>query len=169
MEKQAGYTLIEVIAVLILVGVLGAVASTGIIQFVKGYEFSKENAFTTQKVDLAMQRMCREILELTDVIRVTNHHIEFISERGNGFHTIQFVPGPGQGVLRIDDNVLVDNVVNFTISYFKLNASGKWSTWSIESDSVHDLSIIRLDLEMDRPDSGIGTISFTTTVHPRLI
>ncbi len=43
MEKEAGFTLIEMIAVLLLCGVVGTVAVFGLVQGMKGYVFAREN------------------------------------------------------------------------------------------------------------------------------
>ncbi len=66
MKRDRGFTLIEVIVVLVLVGLLAAMAGFGITTGVRGYLMAAENADITQKAQLAMTRLSREILECFD-------------------------------------------------------------------------------------------------------
>jgi prepilin-type N-terminal cleavage/methylation domain-containing protein len=61
--QQKGFTLIEMIAVLLLVGIMAALAGLGIVTAVQGYIFSKDNAAISEKAQLAVARINRELLE----------------------------------------------------------------------------------------------------------
>lgn len=63
LRQQKGFTLIEMIAILILVGVMASLAGLGIITAVQGYIFSKDNAAVSEKAQLAIFRINRELLE----------------------------------------------------------------------------------------------------------
>jgi len=66
MRHQKGFTLIEIIVVLIIVGIMATMAGIGAVAAVQGYLIASENAEITQKAQLAMTRMGREILECVD-------------------------------------------------------------------------------------------------------
>ncbi len=69
---RAGFTLIEVVASLLIVGILGAIAGMGLVTGLRGYMQAKENGHLAQKAQIAMARIKRELLEITDVIKVSN-------------------------------------------------------------------------------------------------
>ena len=48
-RSQKGFTLIEIVVTLVLVGILAALGGFGIVQAVKGYITVKENSAITQK------------------------------------------------------------------------------------------------------------------------
>ncbi len=66
MKYQKGFTLIELIVVLVLVGLLASLAGMGLVTGVQGYLLSSENAEITQKAQLAMTRLTREVMECTN-------------------------------------------------------------------------------------------------------
>jgi len=58
---QSGFTLIEIIASLVLLGLLGVFFSFGLTTAMKGYVFTRENAETTQKGQIALLRLTKEL------------------------------------------------------------------------------------------------------------
>lgn len=66
MKLQQGFTLIEVIVVLVLVGILAAMAGIGLVAGVQGYLMASENAEISQKAQIAMTRLGREILQCSN-------------------------------------------------------------------------------------------------------
>jgi prepilin-type N-terminal cleavage/methylation domain-containing protein len=164
-RKQAGFTLIEVIIVMVLVGILAVMAGMGILSGVQSYIFAKENAPTSQKAAAAMARMSREFMELSSITSVGTSSIVYTDINGN--HALALVGGE---IRMIDGSVLptattgdvlIGNINSMTLSFYKGALS--WTT----SDDIKDLTIIQIDIVVDRADSGIGTISFSTRVNPR--
>lgn len=166
MDRSAGFTLIDIIVSLIIVGIMASIAGMGLTTGVKGYVFSKENAHMSQKVQLAMTRLNRELMELLDIVTPTSSSI--IHEYASGNRAIAKVgdtikirdgstlPDAGNG------DILIDNVTSFTLSYYKAD-----QTWVPGTDALQLLSAIKIDLVINRADSGIGDVTFSTTVHPR--
>jgi len=156
MNREAGFTLIEVIVTLVLVGIMAAVAGMAIVQGVQGYVFARENATTTQKAQLAMARMSRELIELANV--TSADAIQIVYVRDSVTHTIAFA----SGTVKLDNYVLVNDVSSLSLSYRDSNEN-------LCAGTDADLSTIQIDLVLSRPDTDSGTIGFTTTIHPRYI
>lgn len=167
MQKDAGFTLIEVILSLVLVGMMAAVASMGIVSIAKGYVIVKENTRTAQKAQLAMGRLTRELTELSSI------------EAGSDATTISFGSKSGSrhigldnGTIEIDElnadlstgDVLIDNVTSFNLTYWiDLDVDD----WIPGSDDIADLSAIRATFTLSDVGENFG--SFSIIVYPRNI
>jgi len=164
MIKENGFTLIEIIASLLLVGFMAVFAGMGIVTFTKAYLFTKENAHIAQKAQLAMTRINRELMELLNVTNASNTDITIDSP--SGIRTIGLNDGKikiaASGTLLADGDVLIDNVSGFSLSYW----SGTQS-WAQGINDIRLLSAIQVGLTISRSDTGLGNLSFATTIHPR--
>ncbi|MGV8079190.1 MAG: PilW family protein [Syntrophales bacterium] len=168
-----GFTLIEVIVSLILVGILAAVGGLGIVQAVQGYMIVKDNAEMTQKAQLAMARITREIVEMTGLtaaasttlLPVKNVDRNITIGLDASAKAIKISSTGGTDVTGGD--ILVDNVNNLTLTYY--TGSTPASSWPLPvpgtSSDIRNLSAIDINLQIARPD---GTaLSFLNRVSPR--
>jgi prepilin-type N-terminal cleavage/methylation domain-containing protein len=170
MNKESGFTLIEVIVSLIIVGIMAAIAGMGIVTGTKGYIQTKENVHTSQKAHLAMTRIKRELMELTGIAARDDAQPWVIFDNPTGRLAIAKVAdtlemyfnlGPTQTTLPADGDLLVDNVQSFSINYFKGT-----NAWQL-TDDIDLLSALQATLELTRNDGSGQTISFSTTINPR--
>jgi len=170
MNRESGFTLIEVIVSLVLVGMMAAIAGMGIVTGTKGYVLAKENSHMAQKAQIAMARIQRELMELTDIAATQNEPAFIVYDNTSGRHaiarddtTVKMYFNLGSGAMSppMDaGDILVDNVNNFTLSYFQ--GTNVWGGLDIQR-----LSTIKADLALDRSDGSGNTVTFTTTVNPR--
>ena len=118
MKTESGFTIIEIIVSLLLVGFMAAFAGTGIVTFTGGYLFTKENAHMAQKANLALTRLTREFQELEDVSNASNTAVTIDSKRG--VRTIGLDDGKIKiaetGIALADGDILIDDVsINFSL------------------------------------------------------
>jgi len=147
-NRQEGFTLIEMIVVMILVGILAAGAGLGIITMVQGYLFSKDNAEISEKAQLALSRINRELLECYDCIGTSGPVGIFNNTIGQ--RSIQHV---GTNIVMSDGSggapdILMNNVGTFTMIY----NSDKSITVTIQS--------------LTKP-GGVTVPAFESKVYPR--
>ncbi len=171
MRNESGFTLIEIIVSLVLVGMMAAIAGMGIVTGTKGYLLAKENSHMAQKAQLAMARIQRELMEFTDIAATHSNPDYIIYDNTSGRHAIamdnttikMYNLTAGATSLPSDEgDILVDNVNNFTLSYHQ----DATHTWNFGND-INLLSAIKADLALDRSDGVGNAVTFTTTVNPR--
>jgi prepilin-type N-terminal cleavage/methylation domain-containing protein len=168
---QAGFTLIEIIVSLILVGLLAAVGGMAMVQVIQGYMTTRENSTKTQQSQLAMSRITREIIEMINIPSdATANALPINNVIGN--RTI----GLDNGAVKIafgaaplsSGDILIDNVNTFTLTYYSRDPSSgavvTSSTWPATND-ITTLTTIDINLQINR--TGGGTLTFANRVAPR--
>jgi len=175
MRKKAGFTLIEIMVSLVLVGLIASIAGTLVITATRGYLYARENDAITQKAQLALGRLNRELTELMDVkarsdaqpyliyevpLRTGGVERRGIAKVGN---TVQmFFNVPGTTLSDLTGDIVVDNVQTLSLMY---NPSSGVSLWSM-GDDIRNLYAVSVQIVLNRPDTG-GAVSFFSTVSPR--
>lgn len=99
---QAGFTLIEAVMVIVIVGVLGAVVAVFIRMPVQGYHDSVARAELTDLADLSLRRMARDLrLALPNSIHVSENGtaVSFFMTKAGGRYLTPDDDLPGQPVL----------------------------------------------------------------------
>jgi len=166
MKHEAGFTLIEIIVSLILVGIMASVAGMGIVAGVQGYLFAKDNAAVSGKAQLAMSRLNRTFMEVLDITTASPTRVTY-NRLSGGVNT--------QETLYLDTNTikiagggnasggdtLVDNVNSLALTYQKGAAN-----WVQGTDDFSLLSTVGVTLILTRPDGG-NNVTFSTVITPR--
>ena len=174
MKKESGFTLIEIIVTLVLVGIMATVAGIGIVAAVKGYMFAKNNTVIAGKAQVALSRMTRELSELRNIpIPATNAQANFIAfdkvfssvAIGQSGTTIKLATGSAGTMPTISGTsaTLVDQVATtggLTFAYKK--GAADW----VVGDDITLLSHIIITLTMSGAGDG-NNFTFSTTVNPR--
>lgn len=157
--ENNGFTFIEVIVSLLLVGMISVFAGTGISMVINGHSLAMKNAEITHKGQFAMTRLIREFTFISSVSSGTATSISYSSYKQEilNSHTISHVGD----MLFLDGNPLSDNVAGFEIGYYDSYDSAKQISWSASA------RIIEITLKLTGANNNV--INFTTRVSPRNI
>ncbi|MCF8026619.1 MAG: prepilin-type N-terminal cleavage/methylation domain-containing protein [Desulfobacteraceae bacterium] len=175
-KKEQGFTLIETIAVILLVGIISAVLGMAIVQGVKSYVFGRTNVAISQKARLALARMDRELRAITEIDDTTSNDTCIRYKRETAaleFRTIGIeadslrmnvidgsdAPCPSTGD---PGSLLLDNVSNFTLQY----EDDAGSLLANPPPLLENLRAIHIEITVSRIDSG-RTESFSVVISPR--
>lgn len=170
MKNESGFTLIEVIVSLILVGIMASVAGMGIVAGIQGYLFAKDNAAVSGKAQLAMSRLNRTFMEVLNITTVGASPARVTYNRLSGgvsiqetlyldttAHTIKIVGGGNAA----GGDTLVDHVSSLALTYQK-----GATNWVQGTDDFSLLSTVGVTLVLTRPDGG-SNVTFSTVITPR--
>lgn len=120
-KRTKGYTLLEVVATILLMGIVGSVWGIGLINVGDGFLMVRDNARTVQESQAAMMRLVKELQVLSGVISATGDvaitYTRYTDPPGATPHEIRFDAANNQ--IRIDDDVLIDRVQDFSLTYYQ--------------------------------------------------
>lgn len=177
-----GFSLIEVIAVLVIMGILAVGLSVGLIKGVEQYLFASEANAISQKAQIAMARIKKELTAITAVDSISGNQIRYTRpysppscQNSNG--CIYIIQKSGSEILLTsiqpdggaESQVLIDNVaaaypagVFLTFRDFSVPEAA----WNVETDdTINYLAKIKVLLLLTY-GSG-NTIQFDATINPR--
>lgn len=176
MNNEQGFTLIESITSLVLVGILVTVAGMAIVRGMDGYVFARENTVLSQKSRLVMARIGREIRELSEIDANNSddscirYKVETVSPffRAIGLNNENLrlnvssaadcdcpsTGGPG--------DLLADRVGSFTIGYEDQDGA----TASTPPANLSDLRAVKVNFTLNRADNHPNN-AFGITINPR--
>lgn len=157
-----GFTLIEVIVSLVILGVLAAVSTIAIFKIVEGYQLAKDNAHLTQKAQVALTRIAVELNYATNVeIKggEGNPRIEYDAEYPDGTASEgNRIREQQENLMLREDNtryILADGVIDF-------NASRPDT-----SDSDYDYEDYMIEIELIMENVNEAEQTFTTSISHR--
>jgi prepilin-type N-terminal cleavage/methylation domain-containing protein len=159
-KNERGFTLIEIIVTLVLVGITAALAGMWIVSVTNGYIFARNNMETTQKAQLAMTRLVKEFKAISAVTAASASSITYTRADVSSGSVTSNVASSGSQV-QLNGNTLTDNVSSFSLHYCA-NVTDIGSncptTWSSTSH------IIEIELKLTGANNIVST--FTERVTP---
>jgi len=184
-NRKNGFTVLELIASLVLLGLLTAIFGMGLVAAMQNHEFNRNNVHLAQKSQSALMRISRELMELTTIEAInvvagdpfiiyrrtdpTNsqatvrYGLHFDTTNGNLLLYTALAPTIAtlNSSTSSNGDILINRVQNFSLNYFQ----GR-SPWTWGSDFAL-LSSIKIDLQLMRPESPTMSENFTTVIHLR--
>jgi hypothetical protein len=169
MRDNRGFTLVEAIIVLIFVSLLSGGIGTMINLSIEGYLFNRNSAATSQKAQLALSRISRELIDLTDITTASASVITYVDAAGavfrlslaNGQVTLERTSAPAIAARELITGLVGSYGPDSFLTYSKADGSN----WTI-TDDLKDLHAIQVRLKLQ----GYGELSeleFTTSINPR--
>ena len=163
--NQRGFSLVELVASLVIAGILAVALLSVVSTAMDGYVFGKNAADISQKAQLSLARMRCELLNATaittataDRIAFSNRYGNYILERTGGSITLEKTSAPAVGAKTLVDGLPVDYGSDRLFTFAKVPSAGVWTT----ADDIADLFAIDITLKFNDYN---GT--FQTTVNPR--
>jgi prepilin-type N-terminal cleavage/methylation domain-containing protein len=187
MKKDAGFTLIEIIVTLILLGIMGAIAGMLIAKGAQGYITANATNELSQKAQLALDRMILEFEDISAISAVSSTYICYtltyydkatdttmpdvnrcIGLVGSQIKIVNGAVAPTAAT----GSVLIDNVNAFQLNFYSIKdafTGGTWNgTWTLVADpNIVNLASIGINLTLNRTDSTGGTYTCSTLFNVR--
>ncbi len=160
-QNQYGFTLIEVIASLVIIGILATMTSVGISNIFKGYLFTKDNAETALRAQVALTRLMKELSSVEGVAggSKTSLTYSFIKNGVSVPNRILSWSGTANDPLMLGENILTQDVRDFELSYHNSYNDAGDNTW----DGTEKMIGITLRL-----NGAMGVVSpFSIRIVPR--
>ena len=159
--RQNGFTLIEVIVSILIIGILTTFVGTGIARIIEGYHFSRDNADTAMKGQLAVSRMVKELRSIDGLTVGTKTSITYSYNRDGvsvAGRTLSWA-GSATDPLLLGGNLLVDNVNDFELTYHTGYNDPGDNLWNGTED------MIGISLKLKGASDQVS--SFSTRLMPR--
>ena len=160
LDNKKGFSLLEIIVVMLLVGIMGALASVGYVQVVKGMVFTKMNAATIQKGQITITKLVKEFtnINVSSITTAGPASITFTTVK-NGITTPNTTVTISGSTVTYGGDVLTDQVSGFTLKYYDNYDSTAQTTWQSSR------RIIEITLKLTGAD-GVES-EFKARVKPR--
>lgn len=135
---KRGFTLIEMIAVLLIVGVLAFATAVALVPMAEGYLQVRDNADAAQSMAFATARLTREFSSITNVVSGTARAITYDHLDQDGLlrrRTLEWSGTPGTS-MTLDDVPLLDDVGDLEFRYYTAPGQPAQAAWTGTSREI---------------------------------
>ncbi len=141
MTDQKGFSLVEVVATLTIVGVISAIAGLGMVQMVNGFVFSRENTEAVQTAQMVLLRLSKELRSADEITSGSSTELEWTGHNPvqafrvyrNGT-SLMLETG---GSARILAEGVIDQADSFRLSYLEsFDHTGPDTSYTAETEMI---------------------------------
>lgn len=180
-NDSSGFTLFEVIVVLLLMGILAVGLSVGLVRGIEHYIFAQQASEMSQKAQLAMARIKKELTDVTAVTYISSSRIDYtrpylppsclqtagcqyrIQQVGNNIYLEGISPAFGQQTLIEPVAVVAAGRPSFLTFRTFGNPD---AAWTLEVGNKID-NLAKIIVSFQVMYGANQTMQFDTTVNPR--
>lgn len=155
--RRSGYTLIELVAVLLLSGLLATGFVLAVIPVTQGLLLVRRHTGSVQKAQHFFNRMNRELVTATNVVSGTAQTLVFDRVGAGGVSQRRTLNWGGGAVVTLNNVPLYDDVGSFVLRYYETPTGSPQANWS---------SSIRLIEIVLQSQTGSGMV-YTNRVYMR--
>jgi type II secretory pathway pseudopilin PulG len=164
LRRPTGFVLIELVATLILIGIIGAFAGLFLYSGINGFIASKRNSETALAAQIALDRIDAELQHVSFVPPATdpdhpvaNVSITYRSKDLPGKRRIRYDSSAKVIYFSLDgvENPLLDKAATFTLA---------WDSADLDNSGGEEISTIRIGFTM----ADVGK-QFNAKIHPRYL
>ncbi len=184
-NNELGFTLIEMIAALVILGILAIALSSAIMYGVQNLSSARDAAQISQKAQLALARINRELINISAVSSATATQIDYTlpqsivpsctlsagcqySMKKTGTQITLEGTNPVVAAQILIDGLDAANGGNSFLTYFQADGTTPWTT----ANPINQLARINITIVINLIGSGQlhqnQLLTFPTTVNPRL-
>lgn len=168
--KRTGFTLIELISVLVLTGIIGGFSSLFLTTGVQSFIFAKNNADSSLKIAVALQRIDLEFRNMSAINTAQTNatQIGYTSNVFSNNRQLIYNAATSMLLLTVQDNggntiinqaPLLDNVTNFQITVQRQDLDRTTNTPE---------EVVSVSYSINQLVNGV-TLNFTKQIRPRTI
>jgi prepilin-type N-terminal cleavage/methylation domain-containing protein len=118
-RPQKGFTLVELIVTLVLVGIIGTFTTLFMYTGLNGYLRAKDTSEGALKAQIALDRISMELRDINNISDFnSNTNIDYTSERLPATRRIRYDSGNDEILLSVsgNENLLLDDVRTFSLT-----------------------------------------------------
>jgi len=130
-QSNKGFTLLEIIATLMIIVVISGLAGFSIVNYVDAYSLHKQHTEIVQQARLVINRLVNEFVHITEIRSANNKKIVFCSRFNNLRDTSVVYQN---NCLMINNEIFAEHVSNFTLRYLSgvnafdnVDSQGMWT------------------------------------------
>lgn len=190
-KGESGFTLIEIIVVIVILGIMAVVLTNAIVYGIQSYVFARNADQLSQKAQLAMARINRELTDVTAISVASADQIDYtliqilpgcavstgcsyqysIKRTGTQV-TLERTTAPIVAAQILINGLNSSNGGNNFLSYFRSTGSTVWTTAdgfkNIKADgssNANYLGTIKVQFSLDF--TGVNPLYYQGTINPR--